>query len=291
MVFDPFSGKADGTGRAVFSSGGRINVIPAARLNGPTAKLLALVPRPNLPGDLSNYFQSGTQRLNRNNLDAKVNWNRNEKQQLWFKYSVMNALVHGDFGLGDAGGPCLCAGGGVGDGHTLVQLGGVGQTYTVSPNFLIDGTLGWTRFGQNVQTPDLKTKFGLEVLGIPGTNGPDPREGGMPAFNISDYTSLGNTEEWNPLFRNDQSYTFNLNTSWMKGAHEIRFGFDFLHHLMNHWQPELGSGPRGSFTFGTAITSLNTAAIASFLGFQGGAPSFVNGWTSCGGFVLGAPSD
>ncbi len=48
-------------------------------------------------------------------------------------------------------GECLCDGGGLGDGHTLVQIAGIGQTYTVSPNFLIDGTLGWTRFGQNVE--------------------------------------------------------------------------------------------------------------------------------------------
>ena len=67
-------------------------------------KLLALVPLPNSAGDTDNYFNSGTQRLNRNNFDAKVNWNRNERHQIWFKYSVMDALVHGDFGLGEAGG-------------------------------------------------------------------------------------------------------------------------------------------------------------------------------------------
>ena len=39
-------------------------------------KLLALVPHPNQAGDVNNYFNSGTQRLNRNNIDAKVNWNR-----------------------------------------------------------------------------------------------------------------------------------------------------------------------------------------------------------------------
>ena len=75
-------------------------------------------------------------------------------------------------------------GGGVGDGHTLVQIAGIGQTYTVSPTFLIDGTLGWTRFGQNVKPPDLGTNFGLDILGIPGTNGPDPRESGMPSFRL-----------------------------------------------------------------------------------------------------------
>ena len=143
-------------------------------------QMLDLVPLPNQEGDLDNYFNSGTQRLNRNNFDAKVNWNRNDRHQLFFKYSVMDALVHGDFGLGAAGGECVCDGG-VGDGHTLVQIGGIGQTYTVSPNFLLDGTFGWTRFGQNVVPPDLGTNFGLDVLGIPGTNGPDPRESGMPA--------------------------------------------------------------------------------------------------------------
>jgi hypothetical protein len=287
MVFDPYTGNLDGTGRSVFSSNGRINVIPAARLNAPMMQMLALVPHANLPGDVNNYFNSGTQRLNRNNIDAKVNWNRNQKNQIFAKYSVMDALVHGDYGLGQAGGSCLCDGG-VGDGHTLA---GIGQTYTVSPTFLIDGTLGWTRFGQNVQPPDLGTNYGKDVLGLPGTNGPDPKESGLPYFTLgSDYSGLGNTEGWNPLFRNDQSYTFNTNASWMKGPHEIRFGFDFIHHLMNHWQPELGDGPRGEFDSGNAITSLNTAALASSGGFQGGTPSFENGWNGLASFLLGAPA-
>jgi hypothetical protein len=289
MVFDPYSGNLDGTGRSVFSSNGRLNVIPASRLNAATAKLLALVPRPNQAGDTNNYFNIGTQRFNRNNADGKVNWNRNVKHQIWGKYSIMEALVHGDFGLGAAGGGCLCDGG-VGDGHTRVQIAGIGTTYTVSPNFLVDGTLGWTRFGQYVKSPDLGTNFGSDVMGIPGTNGTDPRESGMPAFSFGDYSTLGNTEGWNPVWRNDQSYTFNTNASWLKGAHEIRFGFDFMHHLMNHWQPELGSGPRGSFSFGNGVTALNTSALASSVGFQGSTPSFENSWNGLAGFLLGTPT-
>ena len=63
MVFDPFTGNLDGTGRSVFSSNGRINVIPTSRLNPAMMKLLALVPNANQAGDVSNYFNSGTQRL------------------------------------------------------------------------------------------------------------------------------------------------------------------------------------------------------------------------------------
>ena len=289
MVFDPFSGNLDGTGRSVFSSGGRINVIPQSRLNGPTQKLLSLVPMPNLSGDSDNFFNSGNQPLNRNNVDAKINWNRNERHQMWFKYSVMDALVKGAFSLGEAGGDCLC-GGGLGAGHTLVQIGGMGHTYTVTPNFLIDGTLGWTRFGQDVTPPDLGTNFGSKVLGLPGTNGPDPRESGMPPFYIGGYSALGNPEGWNPLFRNDQSYTFNTNASWMRGTHDVRFGFDFVHHLMNHWQPELGEGPRGAFYFDPGVTALNPDALDASVGFKGGAPSFENDWNALAGFLLGTPT-
>jgi hypothetical protein len=289
MIFDPFSGNLDGTGRSVFSSGGRLNVIPQSRLNGPMMKMVPLIPLPNQAGDTANYFNTGTQKLNRNNIDAKVNWNRNERHQLWFKYSVMDALVHGDFSLGEAGGACLCAGGGLGDGNTLVQIAGIGQTYTVSPTLLIDGTFGWTRFGQDVQPPDLGTNFGLDVLGIPGTNGPDPRESGMPPLYISGYSALGNPEGWNPLFRNDQSYTFNTNVSWMKGTHDFRFGFDFVHHLMNHWQPELGEGPRGAFYFDRGVTALNPEGLEETVGFQGATPSFENDWNGLAAFLLGTP--
>ena len=291
MVFDPYSGNLDGTGRAVFSDGGALNVIPQARLNGPMMTLLDLVPPPNLPGETSNYFNSGTQRLNRNNIDSKINWNRNDKHQLWFKYSVMRATFSsGGFSLGKAGGACLCDGG-LGTTATLTQVAAIGQTYTVTPTFLVDATLGWTRFGQAAQPPDQVSgvNFGSEVLGIPGTNGPDPREAGMPAFYVSGYSDLGNPEGWNPAFRNDQSYTFNTNANWMKGAHEIRFGFDYVHHLMNHWQPELGEGPRGAFYFDPGVTALNPEALEASVGFQGDTPSFENDWNGLAAFLLGTP--
>ena len=35
MVFDPFSGNLDGTGRSVFSSGGQVNVIPEVAVERP----------------------------------------------------------------------------------------------------------------------------------------------------------------------------------------------------------------------------------------------------------------
>jgi len=290
MIFDPYTGNLDGTGRSVISSGGRLNVIPAARLNGPMFKLLDLLPDPNLEGDFDNYFISGTQKLNRNNVDAKINWNRTTKHQLFFKYSTMIAkFTSAGSSLGEAGGEDI-GDGGLGGCHTRTQIGGMGSTYTVSSNFLIDATLGWTRFGQNCEPPDELSgiNYGSDVMGIPGTNGPDPREAGMPLF-YSNWSTLGNPEGWNPAFRNDQSYTFNANASWIKSAHEIRFGFDFLHHLMNHWQPELGEGPRGGFGFWSGPLALNPSALEETVGFQGDTPDFETDQASLAALMMGIP--
>ena len=294
MIFDPYTGNADGTGRSVISSSGVLNVIPAARLNGPMTTLLDLVPAPNQPaaGDFNNYFVSGTQKLNRNNYDAKINWNRNEQHQLWFKYSTMIARFDAAGSrLGAAGGADI-GDGGLGGCHTRTQVAAIGQTYTVTPTFLVDATLGWTRFGQQCDPPDelSGTNFGSEVLGIPGTNGPTALEAGMPAF-YSDWSDMGNPEGWNPCRRNDQTYTFNTNASWVKGNHEIRFGFDFIHNLMNHFQPELGDGPRGAFTFGSGVTALNPSALEASVGFQGDTPDFENSQNSLAALLMGIPSD
>ena len=60
--------------------------------------------------------------------------------------------------------------------------------------------------------------------------------------------------------------------SWTKGKHDMRFGFDFVHHLMNHWQPELGEGPRGAFHFDPGMTALNPEELGATVGFQGDTP-------------------
>jgi hypothetical protein len=54
MIFDPFTGNPDGSGRSVFSNHGQLNLIPTSRLNPAMMKLLQLAPNPNQAGDLNN---------------------------------------------------------------------------------------------------------------------------------------------------------------------------------------------------------------------------------------------
>ena len=124
----------------------------------------------------------------------------------------------------------------------------------------------------------------MDVLGIQGRTVPTIAAG---AADIS--ATQPGSAGLESLYRNDQSYTANVNASWAKSTHDIRFGFDFVHHLMNHWQPELGEGPRGAFYFDPGVTALNPDALDATVGFQGDTPSFENDWNGLAAFLLGTP--
>src|SRR5689334_2899018 len=111
QIYDPLTGDSNGRGRSLIQSN---NVIPASRISPIAEKLQAFLPLPNQLGTSSNYFSSGTQVLNRDNFDAKIDWNRTANHHIFGKYSVMNASVICPFSLGAAGGTGLCNGGGAG---------------------------------------------------------------------------------------------------------------------------------------------------------------------------------
>jgi hypothetical protein len=142
---------------------------------------------------------------------------------------------------------------------------------------ILDSTISWTRHGNASRAPDFGTNIGLDVLGIPGTNGPDPRQSGFPMFAITGYTSLGNNNGWQPNYYGDTTYTMEQNFSLVKGSHNVRFGFQGLRHWMNHWQPEIGGGPRGRFNFEQGVTGLN------------GGPSLTQ-FNAYAAFLLGLPA-
>lgn len=276
-IYDPNTGDADGRGRTPFAG----NIVPQNRWSGPASTLLNMIPLPNTgTGQVSNFFSSVPYYFKRDMIDAKVNWTPSTKANVFGKYSVMHAPVTSSAPLGEAlgGYPGGAAGAaGIGTGHNTTHVFGGGVSYIITPTILFDGNFGGTRMHHDTQGPDYGTNIGTDVLRIPGTNGPDPRQSGFPIFNIAGYTSLGNTNNWSPVERNDRLYTYAANINWVKGSHSLRFGMDILQHQMNHWQPELGSwSPRGGFSFVNGVTALN----------GGPAPNNFNAFAS---FLLGLP--
>ena len=274
-IYDPATGTSTGAGRTFFENA----VIPANRISEISRRIQALYPEPNNPGTnnglQNNLFIPRNPKADRDNYDVKVNWNRTSSHQIWGKFSMMEASVFDLFYL-----PFDAAGGG--DTRTTVYT--FGQTWTLTPTLLLDGSVGANVMQQSMTGPDYGTNFGTDVFGIPGLNaagvaGPGSRDlqrySGMPVISTG-LSSLGNNSTWTPVWRDERSYTVSTNLTKVAGRHEVRTGFDFIRLRLNHWQPEVGN-PRGEVNFGGGITGQP--------GYAG-----VGGWNGYAGFLLGEMS-
>ncbi len=260
LIYDPATGTGNGVNRTQFPN----NQIPANRLNPIALKVLNLFPLPNNPGTgvggfTNNYKRQEDRTFNRDNWDTKINWNRTSAHQIWGKFSYMNAVVDD---LTNYLGPDPNA---TGDGgFTKVYQATAGQTWTFTPTLLMDMTFGFGRQDQHVYGPDFQAgNFGLDVLGIPGTNDQGnsavsfrDRYAGYPQFNFTTFSNVGNRDGWNPIFRDERTYSLSTNVTKMMGRHDLRAGYLMNFFYLDHWQPETGN-PRGSFSFNGAVTALN----------------------------------
>jgi hypothetical protein len=283
-LYNPFTGGAGGAGRTQFPN----NVIPPNLISPIWQRALQFYPNPNAAdinanGLADDFVQARTVKNDRDNIDTKLTWQRSPSHNIWAKFSMLHANVvggtSGEFVLGFDQGS-------VGD--TKIYVGGLGHTWTLSPSLVLDGNFGINRQDQSVTGPDFGQNIGLDVFGIPGTNGPSERYTGMPAFDIptnpwptpnGGYSyDIGRTPNWMPLFRHERSYTFTSALTWVKGRHQVRGGIDIVRHELNHFQAEFGdlSGLRGGFQFGGNTT-----------GTPGYAPQI---WNELGSMALGLAS-
>jgi hypothetical protein len=278
-IYDPATGNPDGTGRSPFAG----NIIPSARFDPASVKLLSLLPPPTFNNTLvNNYYASGAYSFDRHIMDAKINWNASEKFTMYGRYSMLKYTMVNPQVFGELGGDAVSAAGdnpGNADGGTYSVT--VAGTYVFTPNFILDANFGYTRMDTNVEQARLDENLGLDFLGIPGTNGTRRFEGGWPRFEILNFAFLGHPNAFMPYNRSDPQRQYVANASWTKGKHYIRFGADVAQLHLNHLQPEFAGafhGASGGFTFGGGPTALNAP----------GAPS-PNQYNNFGAFLLGLP--
>jgi hypothetical protein len=286
-LYDPATGnQSTGAGRTEFAGA----TIPANRISPIAQAVQNYYPAPNATGTnnglQNNYEVARFPDASRDNVDLKFNWNRTSANQIWGKYSMMDASVMDLFYL-----PFDEPGGG----DTKVNLWSVGQTYTITPTLIWDATFGSNTMDHHSQGPDYGTNYGLDVFGIPGTNGagvtgPGSSNldyySGFPQFNTGleggtavtvnpPGSILGNASGWTPVDRHEFNYTLSTNVTKVAGKHEIRTGFDLVKLGLDHWQPEVNN-PRGQFSFDRNIT---------------GTPGYTGlAWNSYAAFLLGQMS-
>ncbi len=167
LIYDPATGSANGVGRTPFP-----NNILTDRISPISAKIVALIPEPNIAGaGISNNYFVNTPTLNQlHKIDSKVDWKTSDKFSMvgrlsFYPYNETRGTVFGDT---------------LGGNHNHIQNGdiyafSVSGTYVASANLVLNGTFGITHSSQNFAPPMTNVRYGLDVLGIPGTNlGPLP---------------------------------------------------------------------------------------------------------------------
>ena len=270
-LYNPFTGGAGGAGRELFPN----NTIPSSMINGVSRSVMDYYPLPNTTADLNSnqiaddYQQFREVTSDRDNYDLKMTWQRNASHSAWGKFSMLDAEVIDNFSLGFDEGSL---------GDTRVYVVGFGHTWTLSPSLVLDGNFGANIQNQEVTGPDYGDNLGLGI-GIPGSNGPDITQSGLPHFAIGANNNtgynIGTTPNWMPLFRKERSYTFSTAMTKVFTSHDLRVGVDIVRHNLNHIQAEFGDigGVRGGFRFHGTVT-----------GVPGYTPLL---WNEFGTFLLG----
>jgi hypothetical protein len=282
-IYNPFTGTANGSDRTPFEN----NLIPSNMIDPTAQKLLALLPLPNLPNpdgsipETNNYFVQAPFVLNRWTIDSKVNWNASPRVNLFGRFSVLDFFTENgtNFGRELQGAPLGSSNPGTGNGNTYNVS--AGASYTLSNTLVMDAHVGFVRMNTGVEQSDIGDRKGLELLGLPGTNGPKAYEGGTPFFDLDTYADLGTTDTFMPYYRSDDQYQSVMNVNWIKARHNIRFGSDIYYQALNHTQPEISGGTsygaRGGFRFGSGPTQI--------LGGPAG-----NQYNAFASFLLGVPN-
>jgi hypothetical protein len=274
-IFDPAS-NPDPALRTPFPG----NVIPASRIDPAAQWFVDRMPALNGTGFSNNYTAAGEGEYKRDNIDFKLNYHASQSLSMFARYSHSPSDIIDPSSLGEIGGDAL-NGGQVGTAPGRTRVAGFGLTYTISPTMLLDANAGYTHQKLGAENVDLGTNFGLDVLRIPGTNGPDRLQSGIPSFQIAGWANFGNPNTGNPFQFNDKQYVGNVSLLWMKSAHSFRVGYEYQDQRINHFQPQGGTFQtvRGTFVFSGNSTRLQNGAAPADTRF--------NSWAD---FLLGLPS-
>jgi outer membrane receptor protein involved in Fe transport len=256
-IYNPFTGNADGSGRAQFPG----NVIPTASINPISAKLLALLPAPNVTSatGVNNYFALLPFHKDTTSFDVKVDYNPDESDHLSVRLSFADPKIYQAPAFGLAGGPANGAFQGTGIQRTY--SGGINYNRIFSPTLISEFRFG-VAYYNNVATP---SDYGINQstqLGIPGIN-VSPFTSGLVGITIGNST-IGQFYS-NPILGYSASLPWtraemnaDLSNIWTKifGNHTIKFGGD-LRRTRDALLQEQTFSPRGLYTFAPGQTALN----------------------------------
>jgi len=299
-IYNPFSGKPDGTGRqqlvatsapgiatvpgrnglvdaynpACTNPAGCPNIVPVALIDPISAKLMALLPAPTAAGNANNYFAMLPYHKDTDFVDAKVDANLTDKDRLSGRFSYQRPSIFQApiFGLG--GGPAQ----GNFEGTGLQNTYSIGLNYNrlFSNTLVAEFRVGVAWYHNEAHNSDFGTTASAD-LGIPGVN-LDPITSGIVGVTIANNRGFSNPligySASLPWIRSETNIDFANTWTKILGNHTLKFGVD-LRRVRDALLQEQTFSPRGLYTFADGQTALNTGSGTSKTSFTNDFASFL----------------
>lgn len=221
------------------------NRIPRERLHPIGVGVASLYPLPNrnVPGQ--NYVSSPTLRDRNDQFDVRVDHKLGARSDLAFRYSMSDRSLYEPFT-----GPSFAAVPGYGDDvPRRTQNLMASHTHAFTPSLLNEFRAGFNRNASSV----LQENRGRNItasLGLPVFAG--ARANGLTYFSVPGYSPLGD-EYNNPQLTHINTFQALDQASWIRGRHQLKFGFDFRRFQQN------------------AFRDIQARGLINFVGYTGNA--------------------
>jgi carboxypeptidase family protein/TonB-dependent receptor-like protein len=290
IIYDPATGNPDGTGRTQFVASsnpsdpnynpactvatGCPNIIPIARFDPISLKLLALVPLPNIAGAgfASNFFQTSMFIKTTDSFDIKMDYNPNLKNHISGRLSFQKFVTTDPPAFGQAGGPH--GGGFQGTGIQKTWVPGVNWDHIFSSRLVMELRVGVERYRNDAQQSDYGKNDSANI-GIPGVN-TGAFTSGLTTADIANYSfPLVGYSASLPWVRAETNIDFMNHWTKTVGNHTVKWGAD-IRRIRDDLLQTQTFNPRGTFQFREGQTSI-----------PGAKTSFANDFAS---FLLDVPN-
>jgi hypothetical protein len=232
------------------------NVIPSARIDAISKKLLSYYAAANVPTTAltNNYVRQGSSPINKDQFVLRMDFVESPKSQWAGRYS-----------WGDEN-----------QSNTVLTLDGTkiltnfeqymgSNTRTFSPTVVNEARYGYTRFYNSIGTLLAFQTNVVGAVGIPGLNAGEPVQWGIPNVTLANYQRLGDDTE-GPYANDNNTLQLTDNLSIIHGAHTLRLGGEYRRENYNQVGNQFA---RGQFTFQANATQSAAAtggdSFADFL--------------------------
>jgi len=236
------------------------NMIPAGMLNTVGLTVASLYPLPNQPGNFNNYLDTADRTINDNGGTARVDHTFGQKDTMFARYSFERYLLVAPQGQSAC---CLPSNAsqiqqyqlgpyvaGVQDTTLDTQGLAFDETHIFRPTLVNDFRAGYARTDPFTRQSDFG-KATATALGIQNIN-VTPYTSGIPNISPQDFTGLSGGPAFLPANPRQDLEQIEDNVSWVKGDHQLKFGFRAVHLF---YSPFTNTNTRGSINFNDNFTN------------------------------------